>query len=89
MIFSPVFIASHIYSNKSKRVTPHCGKIASPKTNEKEVIESCLKIYNLIKTEGAPDGVLLDPTKVCIVITLMSFFFNYLSRFSYEINYFH
>ncbi|CAI9719379.1 Calcium-dependent kinase 4 [Octopus vulgaris] len=50
--------------NKLKGSTTHCGKIASPKTNEAEVIESCLSIYNLIKTKEAPDGVLLDPTKI-------------------------
>lgn len=37
----------------------------APKSNPKEVIESCLAVLDLIKAKRAPDGVLLDRTKVC------------------------
>ncbi|GAB1600204.1 uncharacterized protein LOC115209269 isoform X2 [Argonauta hians] len=44
-----------------------CGKIARLKTNEEEgIIESCLNIYEIIKTKRVAEGVLLDPTKIGI-----------------------
>lgn len=55
---------NYLNSENQKFDVSQCGKIVAPKSNPKEVIESCLAVLDLIKEKRAPDGVLLDRTKI-------------------------